>query len=123
LPGSAAAAGRGEAGACKGKHVGRGTREGGRKREEDEKQAYESSKLASRTHACFFSGSVRARKETGHGKESVCLERHTALMDDNWCKAASEAVARTRDRPAFVELQSCLVQDDYDEMRRHLSRL
>jgi len=34
----------------------------------------------------------------------------------HWYKAASEAVARTRDLCAFVDAPACIAQDDWDEL-------
>jgi len=47
---------------------------------------------------------------------SVYLVHYRSLVVDYWYKAASEAVARTRDPFAFVDAPACLAQDDCDEM-------
>jgi len=47
---------------------------------------------------------------------ALCLVHHKSLMAGHWCKAASEAVAPTRDPLAFVDSLPCLAQDDSHEM-------
>jgi len=57
---------------------------------------------------------------------SVCLVHDTSLMGDQWCKAASEDMARPRDPhcPSWTP-PACLAQDDCDEIlliRPHTKR-
>jgi len=51
-----------------------------------------------------------------HARIFMCLVHYMWLMADHWCKPTLEAVARTRDRFAFVDAPVSLAQDDCDEV-------
>jgi len=50
------------------------------------------------------------------GEEGIRGRGNAGERGEHWCKAASEAVARTRDPFAVVDASACLTQDDCDEV-------